>query len=1032
MELETRVRLGSGSVSFAGVTCLSHILSIRNTRSKEVMPTSIMKGDAAPLWAACVHRFLTDVGASGGATRHTAHLWLTQRSQRDLLLEAAAARGIPGWFAPPVSFLSELPKRFHAGAVPIDLLTRRQLISVLSTAHAERVGIGAAQGTGVVRGHMLDAVFSELLPEGVAPDHLGVVLAHAAADEFAQRRNDWLVGVYGEYLDTLNKRGMYDPRAIHAIIADAIRGGALRDAIGGASRLHIYGLYSARTRRTLLDALRAQEDVDVIVYVPLEAIEFDGLGMVEQLSADARPAMEVQPAPDATRELQWVAARIKELARSGVEPHAVAVIARTGREDTRAACAQLESAGVPCTARIRRPLAGIPVLSLILQLFRGAGEGWSYRILRSVVGSSYTRLNIDLRLLDDIAARSRPTTLSAWQQALEGLQDAPAGDDEAVTAQRIRSERIERHAGWFRELSALLEPLSGARTERAWVELTRVLITQDPLELQRSLCRVPHERYDVVRFDQRGFRRFESLLAEWAAVADDRSEMSGAEWYGLLRRMLEGQELVLSTPAQKGVQVLEAQDAALVPFRHTFVIHVNDGVFPVHATDGGIFSEEERSALIDAGLPLENRSLALQREHALWHAITTGGAVTASYRTTDPRGTPLLPSLVLPPHDAATELPRSLDLLTEPITRDQTRQFAANKLVAGVAEVVTSEADMMRRAILHAHAEQARGVPDRTAPRAPGMWNGALRDPAVLEHLRTRYGPGHVWSASQLQTYTRCPFFFLIDRVLLLRPLEEAEESTSPLTFGGIAHDILERFYATYLDEVPPVLTGAASDRLDQVMAQVMTDRESGGEWLGIAALWGVTKQGIAAVIRKYVAWELEYLNQKGERPWRCEHVLEDAEGNPITITGRDVLGRTVQLRLTGRVDRIDVDRSGRYQVLDYKSSNVPQRKCYGDGVLLQAPLYAEALRQTAGVDIVGARYRALKKPAAPANGAAVTVDREPYGTALAFAFSVPARVHDGLFEAVMAASSNWASWDPDLSVCRTQGVLEQGSRFDG
>src|SRR5690606_7988577 len=108
--------------------------------------------------------------------------------------------------------------------------------------------------------------------------------------------------------------------------------------------------------------------------------------------------------------------------------------------------------------------------------------------------------------------------------------------------------------------------------------------------------RVPHERYDIVRFDQRGFRRFETLLAEWHAVADDTAAMSGADWYRLLRRMLEGQELVLSTPAQKGVQVLEAQDAALVPFRHTFVIHMNDGVFPAHATDGDLFSEEERSA----------------------------------------------------------------------------------------------------------------------------------------------------------------------------------------------------------------------------------------------------------------------------------------------------------------------------------------------------------------------------------------------------------------------------------------------------
>jgi ATP-dependent helicase/DNAse subunit B len=995
------------------------------------MPINIVKGDAAPLWSACVDRFLDDIRVPSAAAQHAAHIWLTQRSHRDLLLEAAAGRGIPGWLAPPISFMSELPGRFHAHGSPIDLLTRRQLISSIATKHARRAGIGVSQSTGIVRGHMLDAVFSELLPEGITVDRLRTALAAVQADDFAQRRNDWVTGVYEEYLRTLRERDQYDPRAIHSVIADAIDDGALSGAIGGARRLHLYGLYSARTRLALLRSLAAQPDVAVTAYVPADTIEFDDLGEVETLPSSDRSAVRVQPAPDATRELQWVAARVKELLLAGEEPHSIAVIARTGREDTRAAAQHFESAGVPCTARIRRPLAEIPVLSLILELFRGAGEGWSYRILRGVIDSSYTRVRIDLRLLDDIASRSRPRTLSGWERALDELRLGPKPDDIDDDVHRARSERIERHTERFRELRTHLDVLAAPRTERAWVEAARDLITRDPLDMQRSLCRVPGDRFDVVRFDQRGYRRFETLLLEWLAVADDSRELSGDDWYRLLRRMLEGQELVLSTPAQKGVQILEAQDAALVPFRHTFVVHVNDGVFPVRATEGGIFSEEERSALIADGLPLENRSLALQREHALWQAITTSGEVTASYRTTDPRGTPLLPSLVLPPHDQSTELPRSLDLLFEPITRDQTRQAAARALALDANPVISSEATVVRRAVLHAHAESARGVPDRMTVQPRSMWNGVLRDPVVLDLLRTRYGPEHVWSASQLQTYTRCPFFFLIDRVLRLRPIEEAEESTSPLTFGSIAHDVLERFYATCLADLPPAFTSDVASRLDDVIESVITERESRGDWLGIDPLWAVTRQSLAGTLRAYVEWELEHMNKKKERPSHCEYVLADADGNPVTITGQDTAGRRIEMRITGRVDRIDVDGKGRYHVLDYKSSNTPQKKCYNDGVLLQAPLYAEALRQTAGLDIAGARYRALKKPGDPQNGAAITVDKEPYGAALTFAFSVPARIHAGLFEAVMAASSDWASWDPDMSVCRTQAMIEEGSRFD-
>src|SRR5690606_4633950 len=235
---------------------------------------------------------------------------------------------------------------------PIDLLTRRQVISAIATEQARRTGVAAGRGTPIVRGHMLDAVFSELLPEGVTPDRLALLLAHAAADDFAQRRNAWVLAVYGEYLDHLAERGLYDPRAIHAIIADAIDAGGLRDAIGGAERLHVYGLYSARTRGALLRALSAQQEVAVTIYVPMEATEFDELGPVETLDRTESPPIFVQPAPDAVRELQWVAARVKALLLAGAEPHEVAVIARTGREDTRAAYRHLESAGIPCSARI--------------------------------------------------------------------------------------------------------------------------------------------------------------------------------------------------------------------------------------------------------------------------------------------------------------------------------------------------------------------------------------------------------------------------------------------------------------------------------------------------------------------------------------------------------------------------------------------------------------------------------------------------------------------------------------------------------
>ena len=201
-------------------------------------------------------------------------------------------------------------------------------------------------------------------------------------------------------------------------MAQRIAAGELPAALGGARRLHIYGLYSTRSRRALLRALAAQNDVDVVLYTTpaaAELIEF--AHAVEDLPTNKQSVV-VQPAPDGNRELRWVAREVKKLILAGTEAHDIAVVARTGLEDTRRALYALQRAGIPATARTRTPLSQIAALKAVLDLFRGAAELWSYRVLRSVIASPYFRTGIDLRSLDYIATRARPTALAAWQEQL--------------------------------------------------------------------------------------------------------------------------------------------------------------------------------------------------------------------------------------------------------------------------------------------------------------------------------------------------------------------------------------------------------------------------------------------------------------------------------------------------------------------------------------------------------------------------------------------------------------------------------------
>src|SRR5688500_13075112 len=140
------------------------------------MPLRIVRSeDNHTLWKACVDSFLDELGSAPGPGSFASFLWLRNRGQRDLLLEAAEARGLVGWLAPPFGYFGELagPRFFDIRGRTVGLLTRRRLVSRIAQTHARAHGItGPDHGSRVVRGHMLERPLGGLLPAGITPDAL--------------------------------------------------------------------------------------------------------------------------------------------------------------------------------------------------------------------------------------------------------------------------------------------------------------------------------------------------------------------------------------------------------------------------------------------------------------------------------------------------------------------------------------------------------------------------------------------------------------------------------------------------------------------------------------------------------------------------------------------------------------------------------------------------------------------------------------------------------------------------------------------
>jgi hypothetical protein len=1030
------------------------------------MPLTLVRSRSnEALWAECRDRFLAELADERGPTGFPSHLWIAHANQRDSLFEEAVRRGIPGWLAPPISFLSELRDRFEIGERPVGHLTGRLLVARIAARQFRRAGLGSGRpDRGPAGSHAIDSLFSELLPEGVRPGELRRALDALGGDEFARGRNRWVCETYEEFLQELDRIGRFDPRSIHALVANRVDAGALPAAIGGARTLHVYGLTTLQRRRRLFEALAAQAEVDVIVYLVAESGESEwdeivpGPERQSEVGADAPSPGILVAAPDALTEATWVSARIKSLLLDGgVEPHEIAVVARSGGKDTRNVMEALREAGVPATVRVRSSLAEVAALRAILLLFFGAAEDWTYRSLRQVLTSPFFDVELDLRPFDFIAGDRRVRGLDGWSAALARLCES--AETESGVGRLARSgiypERLGPDVSSFAAFCESVDPLSQERPELEWIDLTLDILDGRRFDFRRRLSVAPADRWDLVRADQRGTDALRLLLREWRELKLREDRFGPAVWYERLRRLLESNEIALTTPVRRGVQVLEAHEAALTPFRHTFIVHANDGVFPRPHVVRGVFSEDEASRLKQLGLPLSTRADTLRRELALWTAVTAQQDVVFTCRSASSDGSPLLASLLIPVKSEQRSAsvaqqsgtrPGNPSVDQEPVSRQQRLAREATVLRAGIdagvpGPVGSIDPAALRQAVLAAYADELRSggldgppEPEGELPASlrPHPWGGLLRDPVVLTVLADRFGEERIWSASQLEQYGCRPFDFLLDRVLRLQASGEAEESTSPASRGALAHEILHRFFRELGEARPSELSGPAEELYHQVAEEALREAEESEEgWLGEPAQWRITREQVLETVGAFLARELPRLDKQGAWPVRLEFAFGDDPEPEFWIEGRDLEEREAAIRVRGRIDRVDL-KAGKQgpelRVLDYKWKAFPARGGYADGSVLQTPIYMKAVSVLANLEGIVTQGSYRQVGGTTADGAKLLA--KDANRPLAFALSIPPRIRDGQFEAVQAKYSRLKPWQPGREITRTEATLPDGHRF--
>ena len=390
-------------------------------------------------------------------------------------------------------------------------------------------------------------------------------------------------------------------------------------------------------------------------------------------------------------------------------------------------------------------------------------------------------------------------------------------------------------------------------------------------------------------------------------------------------------------PGREEILVADVVQARGVPFRAVAVLGLAEGEFPTTLGEDAFLRDADRTRLRnDLNLPLEPSTESAEAEF-FYEAVTC---------------------------------PRERLLLTRPRLADNGANWQASpfweevrRLLAVEPRTLTSEdvptpaqvaswPELLESLASHPGCAQVRdwvrgAEPARQAALDVATHVFELRGhKATCEHdggleklasaFTQKYSPAYPWSASRLESYRICPFFFFVGSVLRLEPRDTPAEGLDVRQLGNIYHRILEELYQAVDD---PADLEQLLQALPRVAKRIL-DHAPHQEGFRKTAWWAQTRAEIVENVQRSVEAMAELAGDFV--PYRCEARFGFKDQSTLVVHDGDD-----SFRMRGYIDRVDRSPDGHLRVIDYKTSGPSgfTKRAAIEGKKIQVSLYALAAR---------------------------------------------------------------------------------------
>lgn len=659
-------------------------------------------------------------------------------------------------------------------------------------------------------------------------------------------------------------------------------------------------------------------------------------------------ALHIYEAENPYEECAFVAEDIKRRVMDGAKYSDFGIIARSIESYAGILDTAFEKAKIPLFTSRRSDVGSYEVIKLIYSAFAAVSGGFRRQDVISYSKCSLT--GVERSLADEFELYAERWQINGrrftdgvfWNMNPDGYsaRRSKGAEQKLLTVDKARKAILS-------PLIALSDALTEAKTVKDHASaLVDFLVS---LNIEQAL-----ERRSAEERILRGEEAARDMARLWGVICDALDTLcdiladtavTAETFISLLKITFSGTDIGRIPAYTEQVTAGSADMARMNGKKYIYIIGASAGVFPAVVNDNSYFTDKDKRALANAGLPIDaDTDIASAKElYLLERAISYARVgVNIVYPAVDTS------FKAIPPSDAVKRIVSLTEARVKPIRISDIpiceRAYSAEYTLEHIN-------DFHRDACEARQALAEVGFASHVAISEMPIRNTTLKLSA--ESLSYLYGDSIRTSQTRLEAYAKCPMSYFCRYDLGLAAEERAEFDSRNI--GTFIHSILECFFAELKlrgKNISEITDTEKTELIRRVSTEYITSCFEGIPDTSARVKDTVNKLCRAA---KPIIDGLcdEFSDCKYEPIFFELDIEKNKDGSPEPIAF-DV-GAGKELYITGKVDRVDAYKSGDdvyIRVIDYKTGNkVFSPDDIKKGLNLQMFLYLKAVTETKNED---------------------------------------------------------------------------------